>query len=249
MAQSYFIWNGIDCRSMGVIMRGPAPIVRAEERVKHVEIPGRAGDLTETEGTDIFNSYIQTVTISVRGGFRVREIYKWLRGSGYVTFSGEPNVRQKARVIGAITLNRISRNMDHWAGEVQFYCQPFKEKLEEKTVTIETANSGTDGWNIVRNDGDVTSRPRMIVTTSDTSFGITITGDDTPDSNTIAVSNITSGTRYIVDCDIMEVTRRSNGNSVTRKSTGVFPVMSPGENIITGSGWSKIEIDMRERYL
>ena len=50
MAQSFFIWNGIDCRSKGVIMRGPAAIVRAEERVKHVEIPGREGDLTETEG-------------------------------------------------------------------------------------------------------------------------------------------------------------------------------------------------------
>ena len=66
MAQSFFIWNGIDCRSRGVIMRGPAAIIRAEERVKHVEIPGRAGDLTETDGADIFNSYIQTVTISVR---------------------------------------------------------------------------------------------------------------------------------------------------------------------------------------
>ena len=31
MAQSFFIWNGIDCRSMGVTMRSAAPIVRAEE--------------------------------------------------------------------------------------------------------------------------------------------------------------------------------------------------------------------------
>jgi phage-related protein len=43
-----------------------------------------------------------------------------------VTFSGEPDRKQAARVIGAITLNRISRNMDKWQGEVQFYCQPLK---------------------------------------------------------------------------------------------------------------------------
>ena len=82
MAQSFFIWNGKDCRSMGIIMRGPAAIIRPEERVKHVEIPGLSGDLTETEGQNIFNSYIQTVSISVRGGFRVSKVYEWLRGAG-----------------------------------------------------------------------------------------------------------------------------------------------------------------------
>ena len=91
MPQSFFIWKGIDCRAMGVILSGPVPIVRPEERVNHVQIPGRAGDLTELEGADIYNSYIQTASIAVKTGARVREIYAWLRGSGYVTFSGEPD--------------------------------------------------------------------------------------------------------------------------------------------------------------
>ena len=82
MAQLFFVWNGKDCRSMGVTLRRPVPIVRPEERVQHVEIPGRSGDLTYTEGENIFNSYIQTAEICVTGGFRVREVYKWLRGSG-----------------------------------------------------------------------------------------------------------------------------------------------------------------------
>ena len=81
MAQSYFIWNGIDCRDMGVKLSGPVPIIRPEERVQHVEIPGRDGDLTELESDDsdqIYNSYIQTATIMVQGGYRVREIYNVL---------------------------------------------------------------------------------------------------------------------------------------------------------------------------
>jgi phenylacetate-coenzyme A ligase PaaK-like adenylate-forming protein len=82
MSQSFFIWNNRDCRSMGVRMRGPAPIIRPEERVQHIEIPGRSGDLTQLQGENIYNSYIQTVTFTVTGGFRVREVYKWLRGSG-----------------------------------------------------------------------------------------------------------------------------------------------------------------------
>ena len=164
MAQSFFIFKGIDCRSMGIILRGPASIIRPEERVKHVEIPGRSGDVTETEGENIFNSYIQTAEISVRGGFRVREIFKWLRGSGYVTFSGEPDRKQAARIIGAITLNKVSRNMDHWAGEVQFYCQPLKQLLTENTVTVTSSGS------TVRNNGDVASKPIITATASGTTI-------------------------------------------------------------------------------
>ena len=243
MAQSYFIWNNIDCRAKGIILQGSPAIVRPEERVKHVEIPGRAGDVTETEGTDIFNSYIQTVGISVKGGFRVREIYSWLRGSGYVTFSGEPDRRQAARVIGAITLNKHSRNLDWWEGEVQFYCQPLKEKLRNPTVEITTSGD------TIRNEGDVISRPQLIVTTSSTSFTVTVAGDGTPAENSITVTGITSGTRYIIDSDIMEVTKRSNGALHTKDSSGAFPVLAVGTNTITGSGWSKIEIDKRERFL
>ena len=65
MGQSWFSWNGVDCRSMGVIMTAPAAIIRPEERAQHIEIPGRAGDLTQTEGENIFNSYIQTVSFTV----------------------------------------------------------------------------------------------------------------------------------------------------------------------------------------
>ena len=233
MAQRYFIWTNADCRSKGVIMRGPAPIIRAEERVKHVEIPGRSGDLTETEGENIFNSYIQTVEISVRGGFRVREIYKWLRGSGYVTFSGEPDRRQQARVIGAITLNR-----DKWAGEVQFYCQPLKEKLVSEMVEITSSGSA------IYNTGDVTSKPKITATASDTSMTIVAGG------NMLQLTGLTSGVKYVIDSEIMEVLLAEGvGYPLTKDSSGEFPVLLPGRSLVTGTGWSKLEIEKRERFL
>lgn len=240
MPQSYFIWKNKDCRSMGVIMRGPAPIIRAEERVKHVEIPGRSGDLTETEGENIFNSYIQTVEISVRGGFRVREIYKWLRGAGYVTFSGEPDRRQQARVIGAITLDRVSRNIDHWAGTVQFYCQPLKEKLQEETATI--TSSGTN----VQNAGNVTAKPKIKMTASGTYALVTAGG------NSIAITSLTSGHIYEIDsetCEVIDITTPTSPVNCTNQSTGDFPVLKPGANSVTGSGWSQLVINKRERFL
>lgn len=238
MGQSFFIWNGIDCRSRGVTMRGPAPIVRAEERVRHVEIPGVAGDLTETEGEDVYNTYIQTVTISVRGARNVRNIYKWLRGKGYVTFSGEPDRRQAARVIGAITLNRVSRNLDHWAGEVQFYCQPFKELLHTEKVTLTGSGS-------VRNNGDVTSRPLWKVTVASGKTSISLTAG----GKTIAVTSLSGGAVIWIDSETMEVLNNDRTALLTRNSTGDWPVLLPGANTVTGSNWASIEIDKKERYI
>ena len=239
MGQSYFIWKGEDCRAKGVKLRGPVPIVWPEERVKHIEIPGRSGDLTETEGEQIYNSYIQTATILVHGAYRAREIKNWLKGSGFVTFHAEPDKKQAARVIGAVTLDRHSYNHDWWEGEVQFYCQPLKQLLLESTVQI--TSSGTS----VVNSGDVNSRPKITATASGTSLTMTIGG------KTLTLTGITSGKDYVIDCDAMEVfiTESNVTTLVTNKSVGDFPVLAPGSNTVTGSGWSKLVIDRRERFL
>lgn len=241
MAQSYFIWNGIDCRTMGVIQKGPAAIIWPEERVRHIEIPGRSGDMTqlesnEADGDYIYNSYIQTISISVRGWFRAREVKKWLTGSGYVTFSGEPDRKQKARVIGAVTLNKVSRNLDNWAGEIQFYCQPLKQRLTETPVQITAAGN-------VYSEGDVLAKPKWTVTVPEgqTSFWLSSGG------RRIDVTDILAG-EYVVDSEIMEVTAAAGVSMLTSNSTGDFPVLKPGTNAVNGANWSKVVIDKRERF-
>jgi phage-related protein len=240
MGQSFFIWNGIDCRSKGVIMRGPAAIIRAEERVRHVEIPGVAGDLTETEGENIYNSYIQTISISVKGGFNVRNIYKWLRGAGYVTFSGEPDRKQAARVIGAITLNRVSRNIDHWAGEVQFYCQPFKEKLREETVSVSSSGA------TVRNDGDAIAYPKITVNAGAAGQNIVLAmGGHALQINMTGMAD----TGCVIDCASQTVTNYAGTVNLTHLSSGEFPRLLPGNNTVTFVNASSLDIEKRERFL
>ncbi len=243
MPQSFFIWNGTDCRAKGIVMRGPAAIIRPEERITHKQIPGRSGDLTETEGENIYNSYIQTASISVRGGFRVREVFRWLRGAGYVTFSGEPDKKQAARVIGAVTLNKHSRNLDYWEGEVQFYCQPLKELLSDGKITVSSSNS------TVRNNGDVICHPMYKITASGNSLLLTVSGEGTPDENSLAVTGLASGNVIWVDSETMEVWDAAKENLLTADSAGNFPVMAQGSNTIGGTGWSAVEIEKRERYL
>jgi len=224
MGKSYFIWNGMDCRNMGVTLAGPVAIVRPEERVKHVEIPGRSGDLTQVES-------------EVRGGYRVRDVYRWLRGAGYVTFSGEPDRKQPARIIGAITLDKHSHNLDIWTGEMQFYCQPLKQLLQENSVTITSSGSN------VKNNGDVTSKPKITLTASGTSATVAAGG------KSLTITGLTSGNDYIIDSDVQEVTNAAGTSILTQNSSGSFPMLEPGDNNVTGSGWSKLVIERRERYL
>lgn len=241
MGRSYFIWNDVDCRSKGIYLAGPVPIVRPEERIKHIEIPGRAGDLTQTEGENIFNSYIQTASIQVYGGFRVRDAYEWLHGSGYVTFSGEPDRKQEARIIGAITLNKHSRNIDVWEGEVQFYCQPLKERLR---TGYEELTSGV----VLKNLGDVTAFPLFRMHTGASACSITVTHEDNS-SETLSFSDMPTDQTYIVDTQIYDVYARTDGKIVTQRTSGDFPVLKRGKNTVTWSGITTMNIDMRERFL
>lgn len=236
MAQSYFIWNGQDSRTMGLILRRPAPLIRPEERVRHVSIPGLSGDFTELEGAQVYNSYIQTIEFSVTDASRVRGVFNWLKGSGYVTFSGEPDKRQDARVIGAVTLNKVSRNLDHWAGQAQFYCQPLKQRIYE---TAETLTADGTVWN----GGDVESRPLIIATPAGGASTITvgISGQE------ITVTHV-DGAR-VIDCHAQEVTNTARTALYTAYSSGPFPMLQPGMNSVTFSGCSKLEIFKRERFL
>ncbi len=240
MGQSYFIFNGRDCREMGVRLTGPMPIIRPEERAEHVQIPGQAGDLTRLEGDDIYNSYIQTAEISVQGGLNVRNVFNWLKGAGYLTTSSEPDRRQMARVIGAITLDKVSKNLDIWRGSVQFYCQPLKELLWEDRVTL--SGAGT-----VMNNGDVACKPLWMITTTADTFTLTVS--NSAGTKTITVSGVASGYTVYIDSEMMDVLNSTRLVSYGATSSGNFPTLQPGVNNISGSGWSSVTITKRERFL
>ena len=242
MAQSYFIWNGVDSRSMGVILRRPAPLIRPEERADHLTIPGLSGDLTLLQGQDIYNSYIQTVELTVREGARVREAFRWLRGSGKVIFSSDPGKQQDARIIGAVTLEKHSRNVDNWEGTVQFYCQPLKERIYPVTRTV-TA-SASPASETLQVDGDVPTLPKISLTPS-----VTGTVVLSVNGNAFTLSSMTSGSVVVIDSYVHEVVSSDGTTMLTKNSSGDFPVFQPGTNTIAGTGWSSLTIDPRERFL
>ena len=79
--------------------------------------------------------------------------------------------------------------------------------------------------------------------------GTTATAVITVDGKTITVTGLTSGTAIWIDCGIMDVFNSDRSASLLKDASGEFPTLAMGANTITGSGWSKLEIYRKERFL
>jgi len=227
-----FTWNGVNCRNKGIRLQSMPQIIRPEERVDHVTIPGRSGEMTLTEGEDIYNSYIQTIPLIVDNAADVKAAEKWLRGDGYVTFSCEPERKQRARVINAVTFAKHSKNSAWWEAEVQFYCDPIKHAVSEDAIEVTT--SGT----AVNNPGDMRGYPKIAITGSG---AVTVAAGGA----TLTIPNCVSG--WVIDCE-NEWILAGNIPQVNACS-GNFPIFNPGNNAVTFTGATKLTITPNWRYL
>ena len=228
-----FTWKGVSSTTKGIRLQEMPQIIRPEERIEHVTIPGRAGEVTLTEGDDIYNSYIQSIPLIVDSAADVAAAESWLRGSGYLTLSCQSNRKQMARVINSVEFKKHSKNSAWWEATVQFYCEPLKESTSSSTVEVTTSGA------TVSNPGDVVSRPLITVTGSG-NVTITIGG------KTISITGLVSG--WKIDSDLQWVL-----DGTTPKQgvyTGDFPVFNPGNNTVAFTGSiTKLTIDGRWRYL
>ena len=233
MALLYFIWKGTNSNTKHIRVQAKAPIIRPEERVEHVTIPGRAGELTQVEGEHIYNSYIQTLTLIVDGKANVPAAEAWLTGEGMVTFDTQPTLQQRARIINAVTFSKHSHNLDYWVGDVQFYCEPIKHAVSESAINV--TSSGTS----ITNPGNLPAFPLLKVTGSG-AVSIACGG------KTIVIPSLTSG--WVIDCENKWIL--ASGVPQYNAYTGDFPVIPVGTSTMTFTGSiTKIEVTPNWRYL
>ena len=234
MAAHWFTFAGTDSRNMHIRVPDRIPVIRPEERVEHVTIPGRSGELTQVEGDDIYNSYIQTVRISVLGREYIRPAESWLRGEGMVTFSCQPDLQQRARIINAVTFEQHSRNLDIWHGDLQFYCDPCKRMITEGDSLI--TESGTP----ITNPGSMIAFP-LIVMHGSGRVTLRMGG------NSMVIPELTDG--WILDAENKWILG-SNGKPMVGVWSGEFPVLPVGESLIQWTGGiTSLVITPRWRFL
>lgn len=235
---SYFVFNGIDSRDMGVYLAAPAPIMRGKKRVVQATVLGRAGALLLPEGDDVYEPYTQQLILRAREP--VHDISKWLSGEGWVTFSGEPEYKQPAIVIDQMQFKKVSRHIAYWEATVAFLCQPFKRLVNERTQGI--ASGGT-----LVNLGDVSEKPLITLTGASGNIAVTV-GEQEP----LLIEGLdASYGGCVIDCDAMELLSLDGSELLTNLTTGDFPYFPVGRSTltVTGSAPGAITVARRERWL
>ena len=238
--RSWFIWNGVDSRTLNIKIKTPPPVQRARERVSDVIIPGRSGSLTQLQAAGgVYDAYNVTLNISVPGECVNAGLFGTLSGAGEITFSSQPDYVQDARIVNALTLARISPGLDWYNGNIVFNCQPLKRLRAEGQQVLTTLPQ------TVYNLGDVPERPVFRLTGSG-DLSLTVNGAE------FTITGIpASAGGAVIDCAACEVLSGDGLQLLTSLSAGEFPVFNRGANSVqyTGASVTQLKLLRRQRWL
>lgn len=209
------------------------------QRGKAISVAGRPGDLWYTDNTD------DSVEISME--FAVPDescrlaVNAWLRGTGLLRFSDEPNMAYEARVSRGYKRQSISPRLMGQKYTVVFSCHPHRLLYPEaEAFTITTL------YEQFKNPGTAPSRPRVKIT-GNGDFSVTI------GLETLCFSDITGG-GIIVDSHLMDAFTYDGAALANDHFDGMPWQIKPGYNTVSwlfeaGSSVESIEILPRWRYV
>ena len=217
MAEPYFVFNGVDSRTKGVRVISYPPILRANLRATTVTLPGRAGELTQLEGTDIYEPYTRAMSIAVPAT-SLQTALNWMRGSGTLVLGNESGYQYNVRLDAQLQMDKHYPGM--FSGSLQIRTEPFKRSTASAS-NIEVTSSGTT----VNNPGNVPAKPRITLTGSGAST-VTIGG------KTLTFASLTTGT--IVDLQNQWII--VSGSPVAGAASGEFGSFPVGNSAVTFTG-------------
>jgi len=230
----WFEWNGTRCTEYGIYVMEQPSLTVPSERVTTTTIPGRPGSLTTTEGDDVYDDLVLTATCIIRDPAQIPAIAAWLKGHGTVAFANRPGGFYHARISNQIPFEKILRGNPHRSFSVNFRCSPpfwYVDHPAEVTITNSSA--------VLPNPGSVYSEPIIHV------YG---SGDATLIVNGSFVELEEIEDNIVLNSVILEAYQ---GETLQNdKMDGEFPLLKPGNNLISWSGdISRLVIEPNWRYL
>ena len=239
MSEPYFIWNGLNSMEMGLLVTDFPAICRAKERVTTVTVPGRSGNLTITDGTDVYESYLRTLKAVTMPGANIHDICAWLRGSSTVIFGNEADYAYTARITNQVSFDKLY-NGGYYELSIPFYCQPLKQTVQKESDITITASGTT-----ISNPGDVASRPIITLMASDTDTIVLTVG-----SSAVTIIGLKSGESIILDWDMMDARLSDGVTNANSYVTGNAQTIPTGDSFVSWTGSvSKVVISPNWRYL
>lgn len=227
---AYFIYNEIDSREMGVILKSLPPITRPNRRIEKITVPGRNGTLTVDEGA--YDAITISLQCYLKHGYDPRKITKWLEPSGTITFSDEEDKYYNARIVNSIPLARVFRIVREFI--IQLELQPFAYSKEIFVKKYKTGVAHT----FVIDEATANMYPYIKIAGSG-EIDLTING------NTMIIKP----DEYVeLDCELQIAYKGKK--SENDKVYGAFFSLVPGRNTISIFGeYSELEIKYRKMYL
>ena len=229
---SWIKWKGDHSDSKQVVISVYPSIVRAEERIESIKIPGRSGELF-LQTALAYEPYIKACLCYVRPGVDISAVASWLTGAGDVVFGNEPDYAYEARIINSIPFDQIMRGRGHRTFEVPFYVQPFKKLAVTEADIIRTSKLA------VINPGTAASYPKITIEgTGSITLGVGA-----------KITSLTGLTGSIVLDSAAGMATVGTANASYMVS-GDWPELTPGSNTIGWTGsLTKLTITPRWRWL
>lgn len=232
----YFIFKDIDSRNIpGLIVQSLPPITKPEMRVERIEIDGNDGDIEIEQG---YKAYDKIIEIGLTRGYDIDEIINWLKGSGNLVMSTEPDKYYKASIRSRIDFERL---LCFRTADVVFHVQPYKYAAYEASIqaTSEqlTAKSVTIG-----NIGNEPAEPLLHLIGSGT---VTVSMNG---SSVFSYTFPNGETEVYIDSE--EQDAYLDTILKNRNMNGAFVELPPGASTITWTGTlTALEITPRSRWV
>ena len=226
---AYFIYNGINSKDMGVILKELPPIIKPRRRMEIIQVPGRNGTLHIDE--NCYEPISISLECTLKSNIDARSITNWLTNFGTITFSDEPDKFYNAAITNSIPLERVFRIYREFI--IQLELQPIAQSIQEYTY-----NCNNTSENILKIDSTAEMYPYI---------KISGTGEVTLSVNH-KVSTLKIDEEYIeLDCELQNAYKGTK--SKNDKMNGEFPILIPGDNKIQITGNATMQIKYRKAYI
>lgn len=232
----YFIFKGKNSRAYNITVLSMPDVIRGEENVEQVEVPGRSGVLHISDNT--FKPVSKSISCAIRDRQKIDDICAWLVGSGDLILSTEPTKVYRAYIGNQIDISAMMKTFQRFL--LTFDCFPFKYSVNynDEKITLTTPMP-------LYNRGTIYSQP-VITVYGTGSVTVTINGWNYG-------LNIENGF-IIINSEIYETyddTGGKNNNYIPPDDyTHYYPRFEVGKNEISWSGnVEKIEIQPMWRWI
>lgn len=230
MGVPFFIFNNINSKDKGILVNNLPPISKAERKYEELEIPGRNGKLYIDE--NCYDTFVYTITCTLMPDSNIREISKWLNGTGKLILCTELDKIYDVLIKDQIDYEQTYRICNRF--EVNFEVQPVAKSVLEKEINLNKESS------LIIKESTYQIKPYIKVSGNG---NITLTINN----NSINLKNIED---YIeLDCELEEAFK-NNENCNSKVECEDFPILFPGENVISWTGnISNLHIKYKEAFI